>query len=105
MTRLPVEERRKVRRAIKKCKELKAMIKPLEKEYSELHDYVKEKVIEQKKDFEFPEGGTTTFPSYRESYDTKMLDELIDNGTIDADTAQIILKCKKTTEIITCRII
>lgn len=103
--KLSVEDRRQARKYIKRCKELKSLMKPMEKEYDELHSWVKTKVIEQKKDFEFPDGGTTTFPSYRESYDTKMLDELIDNGTIDSDTAQLILKCRKTTEIVTCRII
>lgn len=102
---IPLEEKKQVRKAIRRLKELKIVIKPLDKEYSELHDWVKEMVMKNKKDFEFADGGTSSFPTVREYYDTKMLDEMIDNETFDADTAALIRKTRKKTESITTRIV
>ena len=104
-TKVSVEDRRTARRHIRRLKELKAEMKPLEKEYEEKHEWVKAKVLESGKDFNFPDGGTSSFPVTRESYDLKMLDEMIDNGTFDSDTAALIRKCRKTSTSITTRVI
>lgn len=97
--KLTPEDRLLIRKRIKRIKEIDSVVKPLEKEKNSLRDWLKEKTHEYSRDFDFAEGKTETRYSEREYYDKDLLDEMIDNGTFDADTAALIMRAKKKTEI------
>jgi len=99
-----IEERKAIRRAIKRCKIIRDSLKPLEKDYETNHDFVKSQTLKFKRDFDFPEGKTVSYPTMREGYNTDALDELLESGLVDSDTAALIRKTRYSTPGVTVRI-
>ena len=113
--KINIAERREIRNAIKRIKSLNGGyeapcphcselieyqgLKSMEKQVEKDREYVKKMSLEYDTEFDFPEGriqwrggenGTV-------KYDAKALDELIESGQIDSDTAAIIRKTRSKT--------
>lgn len=91
------EEKLVLRKAIRKYKLLKQQIAPLEKEKEKVHGLIKEMVAKYEMDFDTPEGRTDSRPNTRISYNRDKLDEMIESGVFDADTAALIRGCRQET--------
>ena len=92
--KLSPEDTKILAAAIKEHKEVSKQVGPLNKRKDELTNIIKEKIRVYGRDFDLPTGSTRTSPGSREGYDTLLLDEMIENGTFDADTAALIRRAR-----------
>lgn len=115
MSKVDVQTRRTIRASLKRIREIDkggqieclnchnyveiSGIKELEKEKEKLRSYLKELAETLGIDFDYPEGRTEWVNSLRKSYDYTAIEEMIESGLIDSDTAAIIRRARKETEV------